>query len=183
MLSSTFGPDAIVRPNSGAEIGILFPTLQERFLIRETVTERLPLNGNQITQASSQGQHVSREDILVRLPSLRESKGKVTVLQRWIGQVVHVKAHQFLAILSDTTNPKNPPEEVELELSEVSESDRSLLTEGATFYWSIGYRDTAGGQRERISTLRLARHPRLSKAYVKPIFEHADRLAALLESD
>ena len=58
-----------------------------------------------------------------------------------------------------------------------------LVAEGAAFYWSIGYRDTPGGQRERVAALRFVRQPRLSEADVKQIFEQADRLATFLESD
>jgi hypothetical protein len=144
---------------------------------------RLSLNRNKLIQASPQDQIDTREDVLVRLPSLRESKWKVRVLQRWVGCVEHVMADRFIAVLSDATSPHNPPEQVELDLSEVSQSDLSLLAQGATFYWSIGYRDTPGGQRERISTLRFARQPHLSKTEVKRILEEADHLAAFLESD
>ena len=51
------------------------------------------------------------------------------------------------------------------------------------FYWSIGYRDTPGGQRDRISTLRFARQPHFRKADLKRIFEQADFSAALLQSE
>jgi hypothetical protein len=83
----------------------------------------------------------------------------------------------------DAGGEQNPLEEVELDREEVSKSDLPLLAKGAVFYCSIGYRDTPGGQRERIFTLRFARQPRLSRAEVKRIFEEADRLAAFLESD
>ncbi len=130
---------------------------------------------------SPQGQRAPREDILVRLPSLRKSKWRVTVLQGWVGRVEQVMADRFLAVLSDATSSLNPQEQIELDLREVSESDIPLLACGATFYWSIGYRDTPGGQRERISTLRFARHPRLKETDMRPIFSHADGLAAFLE--
>jgi hypothetical protein len=124
------------------------------------------------------------QDVLVRLPDLCLSPLKVTVLQRWIGRVEAVYAERFVAVTTDATNPRNPAEEVEFDLAEVSEGDRPLVAEGAMFYWSIGYRDSPGGQRERISSLRFVRSPRLREATLKRIFERADRMAAFLqESD
>ena len=162
---------------------ILFGS-REQFLFRKPFTEtRQSLYRNEMITASPEGQSDTRQDVLVRLPSLRESKWKVRVLQRWVGRVEHVNGDSFVATLHDATSPRYPPEQVEIDRSEVSESDLSLLAPGATFYWSIGYRDTPGGQRERISTLRFARLPRLSTTEVSRILEHADNLAALLESD
>ena len=185
MLASTSLRDAIVRPGS-VEIGVLFPAVQKQFLVRQPWTAekaRFSRSTNEITQASPQDQHITQEDLLVRLPSLRESKWKVTVLQRWIGLVEQVKADRFVAVLTDATNSHNPPEQVEVDLEEVSTSDLPLLAQGTTFYWCIGYQDTPGGQRDRISTLRFARQPRLSKAVVNRVFAQADRVTALLESD
>jgi len=185
MPASTFPSDALVRPGS-VEIGVLFPSLQKQFLVRQPLTAekaRFSRSTNEITQASPQDQRVAQEDLLVRLPSLRESKWKVTVLQRWIGLVEQVKADRFVAVVNDATNSQNPPEQVEVDREEVSTSDLPLHAQGATFYWCIGYRDTPGGQRERISTLRFARQPHLSKAVVNRAFALADRVAALLESD
>jgi hypothetical protein len=185
MPASTFLSDAIMRPGS-VEIGALFPALQKQFLVRQPLTAEKAWfsgNGNEFTQASPQDQRVAREDLLVRLPSLRESKWKVTVLQRWIGLVEQVETNRFVAVVNDATNSQNPPEQVEVDLEEVSTSDLPLLAQGATFYWCIGYRDTPGGQRERISTLRFARQPHLSKAVADRAFALADRVATLLESD
>jgi hypothetical protein len=169
-----------------AEIGVLLPTLQKEFLVRQpliAVQASIFPRNNETARAVPQEQRTVYGDALVRLPSLRESKWKVTVLQRWIGVVARVEANHFFAVLSDATATQNPAEQVELDLREVSESDLSLVADGATFYWSIGYRDTPGGQRDRISTVRFARQPRLSKSEVKRIFEHADRSADFLERD
>jgi hypothetical protein len=87
-------------------------------------------------------------------------------------------ADRFVAVVNDATNSQNPAEQVEVDLEEVSTSDLPLLAEGATFYWCIGYRDTPGGQRERISTLRFARQPHLSKTVVsKTVVDRAFALA------
>jgi hypothetical protein len=182
MRESTSNHDVIERPES-PEMGVL-PVLSKKFIVRQPFPE-LPLkNRNDVAPLSLQGhQRPNHADLLVRLPSLAESKWRVKVLQAWVGLVEHVGTDRFFATLTDVSNPRNPPEEVELDLSEISESDRPLLTEGAKFYWSIGYCDTPGGQRERVSSLRFARQPRLSQDEVNRIFKEADRLAAFLESD
>jgi hypothetical protein len=182
---STSMQDLIVTPDS-VHIGVLFPTRPEKFMISRPLTaakERISLGTNAYPQASAPDQRVVHKDLLVRLPSVRESKWKVTVLQRWIGRVEHLKTDRFLAVLTDATNSQNPPEQVELEREEVSKSDLPLLAEGASFYWSIGYRDTPGGQRDRISTLRFARQPHLRKADLERIFERADLSAAVLQRE
>lgn len=107
---------------------------------------------------------------------------RVQALQRWTGRVECVSGDRFMAIVSDMTTPINPAEEVELDIQDVSLADRSLVAEGAVFYWAIVYRDTKGGQRERITTIRFARQPKLSDDDINDIFNEADELANLLES-
>jgi len=107
---------------------------------------------------------------------------KVQALQRWTGRVERVAGDRFVAIISDVTTPTNPAEEVDLDVEDVSPADRPLVAEGAIFYWSIVYRDTKGGQRERITTIRFARQPKLSDDVINDIFSEADKIAELLES-
>ena len=90
---------------------------------------------------------------------------------------------RFMAIISDVTSPGNPRQEVELDVQDVSPADRTLVLEGAIFYWAIAYRDRSGGQRERISTVRFARQPKLDQVDVEEILNQADEMAAFLESD
>lgn len=106
----------------------------------------------------------------------------VIALQRWTGRVERVLSNRFVAIVHDITNPTNPAEEVELDLEEVSPADRGLVAEGAMFYWSIVYRDSKSGQRERIAAIRFARQPKLSDQDVEDIFREADEMIAFLES-
>ena len=107
---------------------------------------------------------------------------RVHVLQRWTGKVERLVDDRFVAIIHDMTTPTNPVEEVELEVSEVSKGDRSLIAEGAVFYWSIAYRDTRGGQRERIASIRFARQPMLNERDIQDIFNEANEMVDFLES-
>lgn len=173
--------DAILRPGTPAA-GILFSSQQvasEQFLFREP-THQAPTPSEDLSTLQGQPDATTPQYALVRLPDLRMSPSKVMVLQRWIGRVASVQNDRFVAVTTDATNPRNPEEEVEFDLLEVSESDRALVAEGAVFYWSIGYRDSHGGQRERISSLRFVRSPRLHASTVKQVFDRADRMAAVL---
>jgi hypothetical protein len=119
----------------------------------------------------------------VRVPVSRDLPGRVRVLQLWNGIVQEVKNDSFTALVRDRSNAGAPSELVELAVNEVSSGDRALLCEGAPFYWSIAYRDAPTGQRERVSSLRFARQPRVSNEQRARIFDRADRLAALLEDE
>lgn len=170
--------DAILRPDN-PETAVLFPTQQiesERFLF-QSPSEKVDLKSPTL-----QGQPDPRQDALMRRPDPAVLPPlKVKVLQRWIGRVESVRSDRFVAITNDATNPRNPAEEVEFDLAEVSEGDRSLVAEGAVFYWAIYYHDSPGGQRGRTSSLRFVRSPRLSEAATNRIFEQAGRMAAFLQ--
>jgi hypothetical protein len=182
--------DALMRPGVVVEQQVLSwdPMLHKKFLFRESsiaVKARCRPRENENRQAASIEQAVDNKapDVLLRLPSIRESKLKVTLLQRWIGDVEEVKGDRFFAVLHDATNDQNPPELGEFECAEVSPSDIPLLAEGARFYWSIGYTDTPGGQRQRVSELRFARRSRLTESEISLILEQADTVVALLENE
>lgn len=80
-------------------------------------------------------------------------------LQQWEGRVTRVIAETFVAILDDKTTPENAPDQVEIELSEISEEDQKLVKVGAFFYWSVGYEQGPGIPRQRVSRIRFRRLP------------------------
>lgn len=79
-------------------------------------------------------------------------------LQKWQGIVLSTSAESFLARVIDLKG-KNPDEEVELPLEEISRADLPLIKPGAIFYWNIGYKDSVNGQRIRASLIRFRRSP------------------------
>jgi hypothetical protein len=174
--------DEIARIGS-PEIGILFPDRRRSFVARQRLPSNIRDMLNELPRTSPHSQEKEMSDVLVRLPSIRDSKWKITVLQQWTGRVEHVSKRRITAVITDATNPGNPPEEVDLDMEEVSSSDLPLVAQGAVFYWTIGYQDSPGGQRERVSTLRFARQPRLGDVQLNRIFERAERIAMVLESD
>ncbi len=56
----------------------------------------------------------------------------------WIGYVTEIREDSFTARLTDTSNDTTD-EIADFDLQDVSKDDLSLLTLGATFYWSVGY--------------------------------------------
>lgn len=106
---------------------------------------------------------------------------KFQLLQSWEGRVEEIKGEDFIATLLDKTDPTNPEEGVELSLHEVSEEDQNLVRPGAVFYWSIGYEDSPGFPRQRISKIRFRRLPGWTKQEVKTAEEKANEYSSLFE--
>jgi hypothetical protein len=178
--------DFIARPiESTGEI--LSAVSHNRFLVLPALSA--PTGSDSLSDASGiidttlQASRFLDQSAVITVPSMGESQSKVRVLQQWNGIVEGVEGDRFFATISDRTNSSNPLEYIEMDLSELSESDRPLAVAGATFYWSIAYRDSPAGQRERLSSLRFARQPHVTADLVDRVFERADALAALLESD
>lgn len=177
---------SVVRPNSILQISVPAISRPESYLVSSSwIEEPLKDVRNKRSLATTS---IPQSDMaptsLVRLLSIDVSKEnvKVQALQRWTGRVERILKDRFVAIISDITTPGNPAEEVELDIQEVPPADRSLVAEGAIFYWAIVYRDSKGGQRERISSIRFARQPKLSEEDVQDILAEADEMAAFLES-
>jgi hypothetical protein len=84
------------------------------------------------------------------------------LLQEWFGTVTEINSNTFTAVISDRTNPENTDELVVLDLSEVPEDDVKILRLGSLFYWSVGYEDSPGIPRQRVSRIRLQRLPGLT---------------------
>ena len=153
------------------------------FLIRRRVSKLSRSQELCESTTTSDGESITTPAPVVRVPSVQDFPGKIKVLQLWNGILEETRDDRFTALVTDRSNAAAPAERVELDVSEVSSNDRSLLSKGATFYWSIAYRDAPTGQRERVSSLRFARQARISDEQVARIFDRADRVAALLESD
>lgn len=98
------------------------------------------------------------------------------LLQQWSGTVTVLRQTDFEADLVDMTDRDQPLEEAVFDVEEVSPGDRELLTTGAVFRWSIGYRTSLDGQRERVSHLRFVRIPRWRRSALLDVACRAERL-------
>jgi len=119
-------------------------------------------------------------DRIVRRPRPTTKKGRFLLMQQWEGYVLKIEEDTFTSLIYDQTNTRNDPEEVELYLEDVSTDDRSLLQEGAVFYWSIGYEDLPNGERRRTSIVRFRRLPAWSSKDLRKFRENALNLQSIL---
>jgi hypothetical protein len=101
------------------------------------------------------------------------------VQQKWEGVVTEVNGATFVARLLDLSGSR-PDQEAEIYIDEVSPRDRKRLAAGAIFYWYIGYRDEANGDRERASRIRFRRLPPLTTAEVEAARQRAAAMRARL---
>ena len=106
---------------------------------------------------------------------------KFHLLQIWEGIVEKVTEEEFIASLQDKTNPSNPEEGVEISLGEVSDEDLNLVRPGAVFYWSIGYEDSIGFPRQRVSRIRFRRLSGWTPQEIMMSEEKAKEFARLFE--
>ena len=110
------------------------------------------------------------------VPPARKELYTFRLLQQWEGTVTEIADGEFTAELRDLTDPANYREEATFERDEVSPDDQPLLALGAVFRWSIGYKTSNAGQRERVSQLRFVRIPGWRKSAVEEIERRATQL-------
>jgi len=116
---------------------------------------------------------------LIRLPPGTLPKERLRVLQQWEGVVTDVTKDSFFAEIQDLSDSSMPLELVEIPIAEISEDDRSLLGEGAVFYWCIGYETSQGGQLRRMSEIRMRRRPRWTRRTLQQASRRAEELFEL----
>jgi hypothetical protein len=105
------------------------------------------------------------------------------LLQSFEGLVQEVGQDSFWAELLDLTTPTNPPETIELPLSEISKPDQHLLEPGSVFYWSIGHETSPTGQIRRVAEVRFRRTPEWSQRTIESIHARAAELFRRFNED
>ncbi len=113
---------------------------------------------------------------LIRLPAGQMRQRRFEVLQQWEGVVTELSGQKVWADLKDLTDRSNPDEVIELPIDEFSPGDRDVLGKGSVFYWAIGYEARSGGQRTRVSEIRVSRMPRWSKREIAALKYKAEKL-------
>lgn len=107
------------------------------------------------------------------------SNHRIKLLQQWECVVSRVNEDSVECEMHDLTDESMPVEYAEVYLDEFSVFDRSLLCEGAVFYWSIGHETKMTGQIRRYSELRVRRMPSLSNFKKREIKDKAKYLSEL----
>lgn len=109
--------------------------------------------------------------ILRSITKITEPQSRFEVLQKWEGFVANIEGDEITAVISDLFNANAPTEEICFDIDEVSDADRELVTQGAVFYWYIGYRYDPWGQKTRSSLFKFRRLP----AWQKKQLDKADK--------
>jgi hypothetical protein len=129
--------------------------------IRSSSRQSPPGTENAVQQASAIEERQVPEAVgrVVGVPRLSDPDYRLQLLQQWECVVRSVGEHDFVAILHDLTDRAKGEEEATFPLEEVADSDRAFVEPGAVFYWSIGYRTSSSGQKDRVSQIRFRRVP------------------------
>jgi hypothetical protein len=120
---------------------------------------------------------------VVRLPEQTPLDYTFDVRQQWEGVVSSIGEDEFSVVLRDLTHPDASEHEAVLPTEEIPEDDLPLLQVGAVLYWTIGYRKSRTGQRDRVSTIRLRRLPAWTRAEIARVQREARALDDLFKSE
>lgn len=90
------------------------------------------------------------------------------VIKHWEGVVINVEAETFSADLRlvESSYPV-ADSQIEIDLDNVPEGDRSLVQKGSVFYLTVGTRYPAGGRPEKSTRLVFRRMPRWSEGDIR----------------
>ena len=112
------------------------------------------------TSASEETVDTSTKSPSLFTPPVRKSSHRLKlsghrfeVLQQWECVVLDVRDDCVYCQMHDLTDESNSEEYTEVLLAEFNEYDRPILSEGAVFYWSVGYVHRLNGQIRRSSQL------------------------------
>ncbi len=111
----------------------------------------------------------SADACVVVLRPLHVPEERFDLREQWEGAIQEIQGDEVVVVLRDLTDPSRPEEEAVIGSDEISDDDRPLVSPGAIFYWSIGYRTSRSGQVERVSAIRFRRLPAWSRRDVARI--------------
>ena len=86
----------------------------------------------------------------------RRTSNIFKVQQKWQGTIIEIEGDTITAHIYDLLSDDSAREEITFDMMEVQEGDKSLVVQGAVFYWIIGYEDSKKGRR-RVAKLRFRR--------------------------
>jgi hypothetical protein len=131
-----------------------------------------------VAAASSMRLRRSVKDVPRLYPQRPPAKDRLQRLQEWEGTVLDLREDSIRVRLVDKTNG-GVEEEAEILLDEISRHDLPLIKRGAVFYWTIGYHDSATGQRTRQSIIVFRRLPAWSKSELEAMRRRVRSQSAL----
>ena len=114
---------------------------------------------------------------------MKLSGHRFEVLQQWECIILEVGGDSVYCQMHDLTDESSPEEFAHVLISEFNEYDRPILSEGAVFYWSVGYIHRSNGQIRRSSQLRVRRMPPLTSSKRAEISTRVQKLRGLLATE
>jgi hypothetical protein len=111
--------------------------------------------------------------------SAARHQARFELLQQWEGTIEGVDADSITASVRDMTDRTMPDELIEIQRMEFADADADLVAPGAVFYWSIGYRVTPSGTKERLSVIRMRRLPQPTRRQLECISREAAELSRM----
>jgi hypothetical protein len=125
-----------------------------------------------LTTVSGQVPSAPQSHRLMSLMGRRPGTVTFQRLEQREGVVLEVEGEVFRARLVDPSG-REPDEEVEIEMEQLSNSDLHLVVPGGLFFWAIGYVTKSNGRRNLTLRIEFRRFPK-----VHPGFEKRARAAA-----
>jgi hypothetical protein len=152
------------------------PTIQDPAAPPESNTTQ---QGESRAQAATSMVTRLKGEVTTLPPAPLAPRDRFLALQEWEGMVIERRENALRVRLVDKTRPA-AEEEAEINLNEISPQDRGLIKTGAVFYWSIGYHDSASGQRTRQSVIVFRRLPAWTDSEIAAIRRRVRQQKALL---
>jgi hypothetical protein len=151
------------------ESSTLVPGLEEYQLSSEYQLPERPTESpdpqSEMNDSDERADIRKQRDRVVNLKPFTAIRNRFIDLQKWEGIVLHVSENSFIGRLIDLTQDDQDIE-AEFSVEEVHHEDKPLLTPGAIFYWTIGYKEDRG-QRIRASMIRFRRLPTWQKEEIE----------------
>ena len=117
-----------------------------------------------------------------KTPRFWQTSENFNSIKNWEGVVLTVGEDSFFARVRDPDKKSDLGEiTFEIPIEDVTEDDNTLLTEGAVFYLTIGYRQIPGQPIRKDATLIFRRMPAWSKKRLTSAKELEDELTTILK--
>jgi len=176
------GSAAIDFPLPEGESSTIEPVIKEyrlssEYPLSDRPTES-PCSQIKMTDSDDLSNMSEQKDQVVYLKPVTFIKSRFIELQKWEGIVLEVSTNSFIGRLIDLTQD-HIDSEAEFSFEEVHDEDKPLITPGAIFYWTIGYKED-GGQRIRASMIRFRRLPAWQKDEIEAAKRDAQKIRDLL---
>ena len=115
-------------------------------------------------------------------PRFWQTSENFNSIRNWEGVVLDVGEDSFFARVRDPDEKSDLGETTfEIPIEDVTEDDKTLLTEGAVFYLTLGYRQIPGQPIRKDATLIFRRMPAWSKRRLTSAKELEDKLTTILK--